>query len=54
MKAIGLDVLVEQGLTRYGVKQLSKSMLKTVLKKSVPYIGWGFALYELGDCMDWW
>lgn len=54
MKAVGIDVLVSAGITKYGVKQLSKSAIKTLLKRAVPYIGLAVAVYEFGDCIGWW
>lgn len=56
MEAIGINALGE--IITNGIKGMGKSavkrLLKSVASKYLGAIGATIALYEFGDCMDWW
>ena len=56
MQAIGITAVGE--LISNGLKSMTKSAVKKVLKKvATRYLGWvgaAIAVYEFGDCMEWW
>lgn len=56
MEAIGINALGE--LISNGIRDMPKSAVKKVLKKVASkylgYVGAAIAIYEFGDCMEWW
>lgn len=56
LEAIGINAIGE--LINNGIKNMPKSAVKKVLKKVATrylgYVGAAIAVYEFGDCMDWW
>jgi hypothetical protein len=56
LQAAGITVLTD--LIKKGIKGLTKAAIKTLLTKVATkylgYVGAAIAVYEFGDCMDWW
>lgn len=55
LRSIGIDAVIE--LAKGGFKKASKALIKKAIKKvivrSLGYIGVAWAVYEFGDCMEW-
>ncbi|NDW12237.1 hypothetical protein D0T50_04955 [Bacteroides sp. 214] len=56
LQAVGITAIGE--LMQKGIASMSRSAVKTALRKIVAkYLGWvgaAIAVYEFGDCMNWW
>jgi hypothetical protein len=56
MQALGINVVFE--LMGKGIEKMGKAAVRKLLTKvAVKYLSWvgvAIAVYEFGDCMDWW
>jgi hypothetical protein len=56
MQALGISVvfeLMEKGIEKMG-KAAVRKLLAKVATKYLSWVGVAIAVYEFGDCMDWW
>lgn len=51
LNAIGVGDLIN-GSVKLGAKQVAKKVVKAVLKKAVPYVGWVISVAEFAHCMS--
>lgn len=46
-----LQALGVKGLTNLGIKAIAKKIGKAIVKKAIPYVGWGLFSVELAYCL---
>lgn len=50
LEALGVREVVNAA-GKGAAKKVAKVAAKAVLKKSIPYVGWGFFIYDFVDCV---